>query len=178
VGFLSRLRTARRPGLPAEAAAALELEPGQRVLAWAALSGGGTAAATVEGLRVMTPRGRLVRRPWVDVDHAAWDEESATLVVWWVGSRQTTPLEVGEGSFLPEVVHERVRASVVFTREVALPGGLSATVALRKAADGALSTQVVAGRGVDTDDPQVAAVLARARAGLREDVGLAPDTRL
>jgi len=176
VGILSRLRPARRPGLPAEAAAVLELEAGERVLAWAALPGGGTAAATVEGLRVMTPRGRLVRRPWVDVDHAAWDQDSGTLAVWWVGSRQATPLEVGGGSFLPEVVHERVRASVVLTREVALPGGLSATVALRKAADGALSTQVVPGRGVDIADPQVAALLARARAGLREDAGLAPDT--
>lgn len=175
VGFLSRLRPARRPGLPAEAAAALELEAGERLLAWAGLPGG-FAAATVEGLRVLTPRGRLVRRPWVDVDHAAWDEDSGTLAVWWVGSRQATPLEVGQGSFLPEVVHERVRASVVLTREVALPGGLSATVALRKAADGVLSTQVLPGRGVDTADPQVAALLARARAGLREEAGLAPDT--
>src|SRR3712207_1651739 len=140
MGILGRLRLRRRPTLPADAVEALGLAPDQRVLAWSSLAGGGVAAATIEGLRVLSPRGQLLRRPWVDVDHAAWDQDSRTLAVWWVGSRVPTPLELGEGSFLPEVVHERVRSSVVLTREVALPGGRTATVALRQAADGTLST--------------------------------------
>jgi hypothetical protein len=171
VGIIDRLRGVRRPALPAEAARTLEVT-GERVLAWSPLTGDGVAAATTEGLRVLTPRGRLVRRPWVDVDHAAWDQDSRTLVVWWVGSRQATPLELGEGSFLPEVVHERVRSSVVLTREVPLPGGRSATVALRKAADGTLSTQAVPARGVRLDDPDVAPLVARAEAALRQEAGL------
>ncbi len=172
MGLLDRLRAARRPALPDDAAQALGLAEGERVLAWSPLAGGGVAAATVAGLRVVTPRGQVVRRPWVEVDHAAWDQDSRTLAVWWVGSRRPTPLEVGEGSFLPEVVHERVRSSVVLTREVALPGGRTATVALRKAADGTLSTQAVPGRGARMDDPETAALLQQAQAALRAEAGL------
>jgi hypothetical protein len=173
VSLISRaVARRRRPAIGAEGRAALGLDARTRVLAWAQLTGDGWAAATVAELRVLDPRGRLIRRPWVEVDHAAWDQESRTLAVWWVGSRTPTPLEVGEGSFLPEVVHERVRASVVLTREVELEGGRRVFVALRKAADGALSTSVSPGRGVRLTDPDVAARVAAAEAGLREEAGL------
>ncbi len=164
-----RRRPARRPSLPAEAVADLDVS-GERVLAWSPLEGGGVAAATVDGLRVRTPQGRLVRRPWTDVDHAAWDEDSRTLAVWWVGSRIPTPLEVGEGSFVPEVVHERVRASIVLTRELPLGEGRTAFVTLRKAADGTLSTQALLPKGRRLE-PEVAALVQRAEAALLEEAG-------
>jgi hypothetical protein len=164
-----RGRRARRPPLPAEGAERLGVV-GERVLAWSPLAGDGLAAATVEGLRVHTPQGRLVRRPWTDVDHAAWDEDSATLAVWWVGSRVATPLEVGDGSFLPEVVHERVRSSIALTREVALGDGRSAFVTLRKAADGTLSTQMLPPKGRRLD-PEALALVRRAEAALLEEAG-------
>jgi hypothetical protein len=160
----------RRPQLPDDAARELGVT-GERVLAWAALAGGGVAAATPEGLRVRTPQGRLVRRPWTEVDHAAWDEDSGTLAVWWVGSRLPTPLEVGQETFLPEVVHERVRSSIVLVRELPLPGGRAIFVSLRKAADGTLSTHAVAPRGIRLDDPPIAAQVARAQRELREEAG-------
>jgi len=173
MGLVSRVvGRARRPGLPVGGRQALGLDPRARVLAWAALAGGGWAAATVDALHVLDVRGRLLHRPWVEVDHAAWDDDSRTLAVWWVGSRTPTPLEVGDGSFLPEVVHERVRASVVLTREVEVPGGRRVWVALRKAADGALSTTTSAQRGVRLDDPEVASLVARAAASLEEEAGL------
>lgn len=169
------LRARRRPDLPADLAEALGVA-GERVLAWSPLSGEATAAAaaTVEGLRALTPMGRLVRRPWTDVDHVAWDQDSATLAVWWVGSRQPTPLEVGEGSYLPEVIHERVRSSVVLARDVPV-AGRTAWVALRKAHDGTLSTQVVAPAGLRVRDPDVASALVAAQNRLREEAGLPPD---
>ena len=163
----------RRTELPADAAEALGVS-GERVLAWAELPGGGVVAATVQGLRVRTPQGRLVRRPWTDVDHAAWDDDSGTLVVWWVGSRIPTPLEVGGGTFLPEVVHERVRSSIVLTRELPLGRGRTAYVTLRKGTDGELTTHTVPPRGVRLDDPQIAALVRRAEAELREEAGGAP----
>jgi hypothetical protein len=124
----------------------------------------------VQGLRVRTPQGRVVRRPWTDVDHAAWDEDSGTLVVWWVGSRVATPLEVGEESFVPEVVHERVRSSIALTREVPLGDGRSAFVTLRKDADGTLSTQVLPPKGRRLE-PEAAALVRRAEAALLEEAG-------
>ncbi|HYJ73984.1 MAG TPA: hypothetical protein VEV65_00205 [Kineosporiaceae bacterium] len=160
----------RRPQLPDDAARELGVT-GERVLAWAELAGGGVAAATPEGLRVRTPQGRLVRRPWTEVDHAAWDEDSGTLAVWWVGSRLPTPLEVGQETFLPEVVHERVRSSIVLVRELPLPGGRAIFVSLRKAADGTLSTHAVAPRGIRLDDPPIAAQVARVQRELREEAG-------
>jgi hypothetical protein len=163
----------RRPELPGEAARELGVTE-ERVLAWAELAGGGMAAATSEGLRVRTPRGRVVRRPWTEVDHAAWDEDSGTLAVWWVGSRVPTPLEVGQETFLPEVVHERVRSSIVLVRELPLPGGRVVYVSLRKAADGALSTHAVAPRGIRLDDPPIAAQVAKLERELREEAGGTP----
>jgi hypothetical protein len=154
----------------------LDLPDGVRVLAWSSLVGGGWAVAVPEGLRAVLPTGRFVDRPWTEVDHVAWDDESRMLAVRWVGGRPATPLEVAEGSFLPEVVHERVRASVVLSLDVDVPGGATVRVALRKAADGTLSTQAIPGRGAGLTDPEVAAVVERARAQLRDEAGLPPGT--
>jgi hypothetical protein len=163
----------RRPGLPTEAAAALGIADASRVLAWSELEGGGAAAATVEDLRILTPRGALIARPWVEVDHAVWDQDSRTLAVFWIGTRQTTPLEVvGEGGRLPEVIRERVQASVVLTASVPLPGGRIGRVALRKATDGALTTQQLLPPGVKPDAPGVAAAMAAAAATLQSEAGL------
>jgi hypothetical protein len=167
-------RPVRRPALPDDVRQVLRLDPAARVLAWSALVGGGWAVATTAGLRALLPSGVLVDRPWTDVDHAAWDVDARMLAVWWVGSRQPTPLEVGDDSYLPEVAHERVRASLVLTREVGVPGGRTVRVALRKGADGALSTQVVPPRGVRLTDPEVAPLVARAEAELRAEAGDRP----
>lgn len=164
-------RPRRRPALPEEVRRLLGLPGPARVLAWSPLVGGGWAAATPAGLHALLPSGALVDRPWTDVQHAAWERDSRMLAVWWVGARQPTPLEVAEGSFLPEVVHERVRASVVLARDVEVAAGRAVWVALRRAADGTLSTQAVPARGVRLDDPQVAAAVARARAELRDAAG-------
>jgi hypothetical protein len=159
--------------MPDEAAKALGLTDSDRVLAWSLLAGGGAAAATVDGLRIITHRGKLISREWLEVDHAAWDQDSAMLAVWWVGSRQTTPLEiVDDEGRLPEVVRERVQASVVLSTEVPLPGGRSGRVALRRGPDGRLVTQNILPPGVKPDAAGVAQRLARAAAELRSEAGL------
>ena len=177
MSILSRLGRLRRgPVLPEAARAMLQLDGSVRVLASSSLVGGGWAVATPGGLRALLPSGALVDRPWTEVHHAAWDADSRMLAVWWVGSRQATPLEVlQEGTFLPEVVHERVRASVVLARDVAVPGGRTVWVALRKAEDGTLSTQAVPGRGVRMADPDVATRVAAAKAQLRDEAGAPSD---
>lgn len=169
-----RLRPRRRPPIPEEAARALGLEPEARVLTWSALAVAGYVAVTPDELHVLTPFGQTIRRPWTEVDHMAWDAESRTLAIWWVGSRQATGLELPEDSFVPEVAHERWRSSVVATREVSLPGGRPAFVALRRRADGALSTQVKLPAGARATDPTVRALVERATALLKEEAGLDP----
>lgn len=157
--------------LPAELAAELPLEPGDRVLAWSPLAGGGAVAATVNGLRVLSPAGRTLSRDWEQVRRAAWDRGSSTLAVTWVTGPRVTPLEVTRPGRLPEVVHERVRSSVVLSREVDLPGGRTAWVALRRTAGGGLVSQAVPGPGVRLEDPAVAEALGRAQEGLRDEAG-------
>jgi hypothetical protein len=162
----------RRAVMPPELVSALELGPGERVLAWSSLVGGGAAAATIAGLRILTPRGKLISRTWVGVDHAVWDQDSAMLVVWWVDSRQTTPLEIlDDVGRLPEVIRERVQASVVLTSSVVLPGGRMARVALRRDARGNLSAQSLLPPGVRADAPDVAPRLKRAIAALWAEAG-------
>jgi hypothetical protein len=156
----------RRVTMPPEMAEALGLdrrEPGERLLAWSVLVGGGAAAATTTRLRIATPRGAVLVEPWMAVDHAVWDQDSRTLVVRWVNSRRTTPLEIQDDvGRLPEVVRERVQSSVVLTASVPLSNGRAGRVALRRGPDGTLTGQMLAPPGVRADAPDVAAGLAAA----------------
>ena len=165
----------RQAGLTAQQREELGLAGKERVLAHAPLVGGGHVAATMRALYVLTPRGRLVHRPWLDVDHVAYDDASATLAVWWVGSRAATALELPAASFVPEVVHERVRSSVVASREVSADvGGRRATawVALRRDCEGELTVQSVPARAADAEQPALRAAMAAAAVMLRQDAGL------
>ena len=161
--------------MPAEMLEALELtesRSGNRLLAWSTLVGGGAAAATIKDLRIVTPRGTKLFQPWVQVDHAVWEQESRTLVIWWVGSRRTTPLEIQDDvGRLPEVIRERVQASVVLTASVPLPNGRAGRVALRRGPEGVLVAQALVPPGVKEDAPDVAPLLAAAVEALWSEAG-------
>ncbi len=166
-----RARAAR--AVPGELAKELGLGRADRVLAWSELVGGGAAVATVTGLKIKKPAGGLVDRPWADVDHAAWEADSRTIAVWWAGQRMVTPLELDGESRLPEVIRERVQASVLLAGTVVVPGGRTVRIALRKAPDGTIRTQALPPPGLKLDDPEVAEVVERALARLRSEA--APD---
>jgi hypothetical protein len=161
--------------MPAEMIEALELAgsgSGSRLLAWSSLAGGGAAAATVTDLRIITPRGVKMFRPWAQVDRAIWEQDSRTLVVWWVDSRRTTALEIQDDvGRLPEVIRERVQASVVLTASVPLPNGRAGRVALRRNPDGGLVAQALVPSGVKEDAPDVAPLLAVAIEALWSEAG-------
>jgi hypothetical protein len=61
---------------------------------------------------------------------------------------------------------------VLVSAEVALDGGRSVWVALRRGADDRFLTQAVASPGVRLDDPAVASQVAAVKARLRADAGL------
>lgn len=162
----------KRPTLPPGAATALELDPGERVLAWSELAGGGFAVATLEGLRLITPQGRRIARPWTEVDHAAWDPDAKTIAVWFVGSRSTVPLEVVDGTWLAQVLRDRVDASVLLTTQIGLAAGGTVRLALRRRPDGTVIDQAVPPPGVDAADPSLAPLVKRGFAALRAEAGL------
>lgn len=119
-----------------------------------------------------------VDRPWHDVDTGAWDPDTFTLGLSWVGSTRGLQWQVrrrtGPGR-IPEVFRERVSASVVLVREVDLGPRRSARVTIRKVLSSReLVDQVLLGRGAHRQDGELAAAVEEARRGLRDQVGLPP----
>lgn len=157
----SRFRTPRsRPTVP------LDLLPRERVLVAAQDRAGDWVAATDRAL--VTADRRL---PWADVGHAQWLDEELVLVVEPVDP--TSPalrLRLADPGRLPETVHERVMASIVVSRRVAVPGG-SVRVVGRDGGDGDLLWQVVADAGVDAAAPDVRSAADAAVAALRAELG-------
>ncbi len=154
----------------------LDLGRGERVLAAGRLRRGGWVVATNVALHAVD-NGEPLRRTWDEVAGAVWSDTASMLQVTWAdgGRPLTVELVAGEG-LLPEVVRERVEASVVLSRRLTVQGRRGVRVAIRRAHHGAdLVTQVIADRGVDLHEPEVAARVRAELADLREQAGLAPE---
>jgi hypothetical protein len=170
-----RQRWSRAPRLPGPVRTAIALGPGERVLAWAPEAGtGSTILATTHRLLAVGAAGELaVSRPWHEADSGVWDHDGFRLTVTWVDGGPRSRWVLPEPSLLPETVRERVQASVVLAERLDLGHRGSARVVLRQdLATGALLEQVVPGRGVAADDPELARRAAAALAELKEHVGL------
>ncbi|MDO8145299.1 hypothetical protein [Isoptericola sp. 178] len=153
------------------------LTRGERLLASAETSDGGWVVATTADLVVVAAAddGPAVslRRPWCDVDRAAFDPERSILTVEWVDAAPDLRpmLSDAAGSNLPAVVRERVLWSVVLAETVDVPGG-TVRVAVRRRLDGTLFSQAVAGDGVDLSRADVANVVDATESRVRGACGL------
>lgn len=153
--------------MPGEARAALGLGRGERVLAAARAADGRWVAATQ---RALVAEGLRLR--WVDVAHAQWlDEERALVVDPIPGNGPGQRFGLPEPGRVPETVHERVVASIVVTRRLAVPGAGGVRVVGRRHPDGHLIWQVVPDAGVAGDDPVVRAAAEAMVAALRAELG-------
>lgn len=172
---LSRLRRLQ-PDLPAAVTAALELGRGERVLAHATDETSGSAVvATTWALAAVQPDGVVVlRRPWHLVDAGVWQHEGFTLTVTFVDGTRPVQWALGEQrTLLPEVLRERVQASVVLAQRLSVGERRTARVAIRKDLQtGSLLSQTLLGRGVRAADPLVQEQVSLALAELRDQVGL------
>ena len=167
-------RVGRRTPLPAQVRARLVLEPAERVLAAAPLQAERWLVATTRALHVVESIGESERHGWDQVAGAVWSGTASMLQVTWVDESRQLQVELAaDAGFLPEVIRERVEASVVISRRIEVSGRRGVRVAVRRAAPGAeLSTQVVADHGVDLADPALAARVAAELADLREQTGM------
>jgi hypothetical protein len=161
-----RLRRARRTGPP------VEVQPGERVLAWAS-SPAGVVAGTRDALYLPGP-GRI---PWEQVEAADWDLGSETLRVREVGTwgepRPSYALVLTEPARLLQLIRERVTATVVLQRHVPIHGKRGVRVIARRAPAGEreLTWLFEYDEGVDPADPFVDHAAQEALAAAREEVG-------
>ncbi len=134
---------------------------------------------TTYRLLTLTEGGDLaLDRPWHEVDTGAWDPESATLSLSWVGSTRGLQWQLrqrtGEGG-VPQVFRDRVSASVVLVRRVDLGPRRTVRVTIREIlGTRELVDQVLRGRGAQADDRELEREIERCRRDLREQVGLPP----
>lgn len=166
------------PALAPTAREVLELAKGEHVLA-AALddNSGSYVVATTYAIAVVSAGGeRTLRRPWHLVDAGVWQPETYTLSVTWTdGHRPAQWTFRDQRTLLPEVLRERVQGSVVLATRLLLGDRRTGRVAIRKDfATRELIPQVVLGRGVRPDAPDVQAQVQAAMADLKDQVGL-PD---
>jgi hypothetical protein len=129
VSLLDRLRRDRPP--PEVSG---DLDPDDRLLAWAEPAGGGYLVAGRLGIRL--PGGRLV--PWHTIDKAVWRDNELTVTE----SAEVAPgvleplppavLQLADPRNVPEVVRSRVTKSVAYTSRHGLPGGGSVRIVARR----------------------------------------------
>jgi len=115
----------------------------------------------------------VLDRQWHMVDTGTWDDVTGLLTVNWVDKAPATTWELTEPGTFPQVLRERVQATVVLSDEVDLGPKRTAKVVVRKdLANGALMGQTILGRGVRSTDPGVREETRAALDRLREQVGL------
>ena len=121
----------------------------ERVLAWAETSAGWVVATPTH---FVTADGQRVA--WESVQRATWDE--GVLLLRRPGEPDVRLSLALKETALPEVVRERVEASIVLTEKVALSLGDAVIMARRPPSGGDISWTVVF-EGGDEDDPAMQA---------------------
>jgi hypothetical protein len=156
----------------------VEVAPGERLLAWAPVVGGGWVAGTRDALYLPT-----TRLPWEEVQAADWDSDQGRLQVSEVGTwgerrvRHALTLDTaseGDPQRLLQLVRERVTASVLISRHVPIARRRGVRVIGRRAPSGRSEVQWVYeyDDGIDPDDPFVRTAAEDALAAAKSDVGL------
>jgi hypothetical protein len=151
----------------------VDVVPGEAVLAWAETPAGVVLAGTREAVYLDG-----YRLPWEQVEAANWDRDSELLRISEVGRwgepRREHTFVLPEPVRFLQLVRERVTASVVLQRHVAVAGGRGLRVVARRAprGDGPLAWFFEYDEGVDPDDPQVRAAAEAALRAAQQDVGV------
>ncbi|MBB6344446.1 hypothetical protein ACWGH8_35480 [Nonomuraea muscovyensis] len=151
--------------LPADVRKSLPTERGERVLTFAGADEGYVVATN---LALFLSDGTRV--PYETIDKASWDEEGLRLLTT-DGERRRE--RVPEPRLLPETVRERVNATIVVNKHVALPGrGGVRLVARRRPGGEMLGWTLVFDDGLDPDDPGLRALAEQALEGVRRSMGV------
>jgi hypothetical protein len=168
-----RLVPQRAPAAPAEVVARADLPRGEKVLAF--LQSGDTWLLGTRSAFVILGADGVRRVPWEQVENAAWDRDESLLVVSEVGEwgqpRPEHRFAIQEPGRLLELMRERVTASVVLQRRVAVSGRRGFTVIGRRSPTGGpVDWFVEYDEGVDPGDAVVRELAGTALDGARAEL--------
>jgi hypothetical protein len=156
----------RRLSLPADVAARLDLDKGERALAWALGTQGHWYVGTDRALHLADGTG-FRKLGWEEIERADWKSEAARLAVVEVASwgepERRTYITLERPGHLLELLRERVTKSVVITMYAPVHGrrGLSVVGRRSPAVDGQVIWSYLLAKGLDPEDPDVLDVAAR-----------------
>jgi hypothetical protein len=169
----------RQRRLPSEFAGFAELLlDGERLLAWAPgpARPDGTPTLVVATESALYPFGYTERIPWERVMRAAWDDPIQEVVTANdAGGIDVIRLALDDAGSIPQVIFERVMATIVMQRHVELEssGKLGATLVARRVRGGdEIRWEVVFDAGLDPRDSELRARADEELAALRASVGI------
>ena len=148
---------------------------GERVLAWAYARRDATVVASTAAVYLPDPSdlGAHVRLPYEQVASATWDEPVLDVVT--VGPRRRRfVLELDEPGLVPQIVRDRVTASIVMSEHIVLSGTAGARITARRSpvGDKEVTWNVVFDAGLDPADPTLREAADAAIERLRVSTGL------
>lgn len=142
---------------------------GELVLAEGTLVGGDPVLATASTLYVP---GRDLALPWERVAAATWEDPELRLVT--TGSRETHILTLDDSGLLPEVIRERVQASILVSEHVQLTATGGARFSARRSptADAEVRWTVTFDDGLDPQDITLRQLADGELARMRQNYGV------
>ena len=156
-------------------------ESGERILAWAdlgAADSGRTLIASTHALYIpdtsdLRAAGPQVRIPWTDIDRATWADPVLHIEGRSPEGARQWRLELAAAGRVPELVRERVMASIVVSEHVEIAEGAGARIVGRRASvDSDVTWTVTFDPGLDPADPHLRKAAQEALDDLRDTLGV------
>lgn len=160
----------KRTELSQEVYGRLDLQPKERVLAWADDGAGRPVVATETALHMQRVPPEYARFGWEQIERASYEAGMLTVVLGESLGGATLRVPVGPERQLPVVVRDRITASVVVDRFVALSGDSGARIVGRRASDGTVAWRVELDPALD-GNAEARAASEAAFAEVRAEVG-------
>ncbi len=154
----------RKSSLPDDIRAALDVDPKERILAWADDGNGRAIVASETALHLQRVPPTYTRFGWEQIEHASYEAGVLTVTLVPEPDSATLRLPVGEGRDLPIAVRDRVTSSVVVDRFVPLTDEVGVRIVGRRAGSG----DVVWRTELDPSLADIASALEAAERALEE----------
>ena len=151
-------------------------EPGERLLAWANIAPEGTVLLASTHAMYIPAVGDItepIRVPWVQIDRATWEDPEVVVEALIDGVARRWRITLEAPGRVPEVVRERVMATIVFSEHVDLLEGAGARIVGRRGdADAPVEWTITFDPGLDPEDPGLREMAVQALSDLRESLGI------